>query len=78
VTPAQVLDFERGWLRRAAATGDPEQVFDAVERVVEGAPSSVLLDEASEAFYAVFWLAVEDPSLAERAGALDLLFDQRR
>jgi hypothetical protein len=75
MTPATVLSFEQGRLKRevrqAGETGDPALVFSAVESALDSVPSRSLLDAASEAFYFVVWLAVEDEALADQAGALD-------
>ena len=77
VTPeAVVLSFEWGCLRRASASGDPSLVLASVERILRGHETPSCQQEAREAFYRVFWVALEDDALSDKAGAIDLLMSR--
>jgi len=72
VTPeAVVLSFDWGRLRRAAASGDPSLVLASVERILRGHEAPSYHREAVDAFYDIFWVALEDKALGDQAGDID-------
>jgi hypothetical protein len=69
---AGVVPLDRARLRRAVESGEVESVLLAVEAVLRGPWAVEGRTEAAEALAGVFWTALEDEALGERAGALDM------